>query len=177
MGTDDNHNRGVQDESHSKVDGSGRTGDALAVSMKEIETRQHEKHETEMISPLPIFTATVQTVAEAELQTVSIIPTEEVVKAVAHAITLSETDVGMSHLLVNYITPEYDIFSFSVGSAKVSVVQATIVDENEQPLPLQREASMEDEGMFWQTSQGKFKFTLDELPASLQLIHLLLKVG
>ncbi|GAB6020639.1 hypothetical protein CHUAL_003310 [Chamberlinius hualienensis] len=123
------------------------------VTPKELEPKL-ESREVETLSAIPIMTATVQTVMDTELHTVSLIPTEEVVKAVANAVTLSDMDVG---------------------AAKVCVAQATIVDENEQPIPVAREIINEEEGTFWQTSQGKFKFTLEELPLPLQHIYILLK--
>lgn len=114
--------------------------------------RNHESSLPEVVQ-MPILTATVQTVNEAPLQTVGLIATEEVERAVAQAVTLSDVDVGV---------------------AKVSIVQTTVVDENEQSYLAGLEVPGEDQS-FWHTSQGKFKIALDELPIHLQLIYVLLK--
>ncbi|XP_060537394.1 protein unc-79 homolog isoform X2 [Cylas formicarius] len=95
-----------------------------------------------------IMTATVETVSE-QLDLASIMPAEKVVSAVARAITLSETDI----------------------------VAATASVAKPQPIGEHNEAteSDSDEGMdFWQTSQGKFKFSVDDLPEPIQYIHQLL---
>ncbi|XP_076339617.1 UNC-79 domain-containing protein isoform X3 [Tachypleus tridentatus] len=97
----------------------------------------------------PIMTAVVQE-CEAELDTVAIMPTEQVVTAYARAVTLTEDDVAV---------------------AKCNVTSATLVDENDQTVLPQQD----DDHMFWHTSQGKFKFTFDELPAQLQLLYFMLK--
>lgn len=44
------------------------------------------------------------------------------------------------------------------------------MDENDQPTPQVTEDS------FWPTTEGKYKFTIEELPSQLQLFHVLLKV-
>ncbi|CAM1320186.1 UNC79 (predicted) [Pycnogonum litorale] len=84
------------------------------------------------------------------LDTVAMMPTEEVVTAFARAVTLTETDVGL---------------------AKCTVASATLVDENDQTVA----KDQEDDNSFWHTSQGRFKFTIEELPAHLQLIHALVQ--
>jgi len=48
-----------------------------------------------------------------------------------------------------------------------------LVGENDQPIDPGPEEEWDD---FWHTSVGKFRFSLDELPQHLQLIHELLKV-
>ncbi|XP_022236068.1 uncharacterized protein LOC111083702, partial [Limulus polyphemus] len=97
----------------------------------------------------PIMTAVVQE-CEAELDTVAIMPTEQVVTAYARAVTLTEDDVAV---------------------AKCNVTSATLVDENDQAVM----QVQDEDDTFWHTSQGKFKFTLDELPVQLQLLYFMLQ--
>ncbi|KFM70419.1 Protein unc-79-like protein, partial [Stegodyphus mimosarum] len=96
----------------------------------------------------PIQTATVQE-CSTELDTVSVIPTETVVTAVATEVTLTEDDVA---------------------GAKCTVAAALLIDENESIT-----SQSVDDATFWHTSEGKFKFTLEELPPQLQLFYVLLK--
>lgn len=44
------------------------------------------------------------------------------------------------------------------------------MDENDQPTPQPTEES------FWPTTEGKYKFAIEELPPQLQLFYVLLKV-
>ncbi|XP_067119858.1 protein unc-79 homolog isoform X2 [Centruroides vittatus] len=130
-----------------------------STGMKTIEEKQNwnlsqqedisKRHISEEGSHFPILTATVEECA-TELDTVAIMPTEQVVTAHARAVTLTEDDVAR---------------------AKCTVVSATLVDENDQTVTNLKE---NDVG-FWHTTQGKFKFTLEELPPQLQLIYVLLK--
>ncbi|GFV14035.1 protein unc-79 homolog [Trichonephila clavipes] len=96
----------------------------------------------------PIKTATVLE-CSSELDTVSMLPTEAVVAAVAKEITLTDDDVA---------------------SAKCTVSSPLLMDENNvgAPQPV-------DETAFWHTTEGKFKFSLEELPPQLRLFYLLLK--
>ncbi|XP_035227755.1 protein unc-79 homolog isoform X3 [Stegodyphus dumicola] len=96
----------------------------------------------------PIQTATVQE-CSTELDTVSVIPTETVVTAIATEVTLTEDDVA---------------------GAKCTVAAALLIDENESIT-----SQSVDDATFWHTSEGKFKFTLEELPPQLQLFYVLLK--
>ncbi|XP_023216123.1 protein unc-79 homolog [Centruroides sculpturatus] len=130
-----------------------------STGMKTIEEKQNwnlsqqedisKRHISEEGSHFPILTATVEECA-TELDTVAIMPTEQVVTAHARAVTLTEDDVAR---------------------AKCTIVSATLVDENDQTVTNLKE---NDDG-FWHTTQGKFKFTLEELPPQLQLIYVLLK--
>lgn len=52
------------------------------------------------------------------------------------------------------------------------MAKPTLVGENDQTI----DSGDEDMEDFWQTSVGKFRFTIDELPQQLQYIHQLLKV-
>lgn len=58
------------------------------------------------------------------------------------------------------------------ATATAHVAKATLVDENDQRI----DSADEDMEDFWQTSVGKFRFTIEELPQQLQYIHQLLKV-
>uniref|UniRef100_T1JB25 Protein unc-79 homolog n=1 Tax=Strigamia maritima TaxID=126957 RepID=T1JB25_STRMM len=155
----------VQDESDVVgSEGSSRRGSPSEeqlqyVSVQSAGTLPFSQLEDGVESAVPqLFTATVQMVADAELDTVAIMPTEEVVKAVAKAVTLTETDVG-------------ELQQYSL--AKVSVALPTVVDENDQQT--NAKDSQEEDGTFWHTSQGKFKFTLEELPSQLHLIYAISK--
>lgn len=57
-----------------------------------------------------------------------------------------------------------------VATATVQVAKATLIGENDQLL----EGPEEGGENFWQTSEGKFHFIIDELPAHLQLLYTLL---
>ncbi|KAF8766719.1 Protein unc-79 like protein [Argiope bruennichi] len=96
----------------------------------------------------PIKTATVLE-CTAELDTVSMLPTETVVAAVAKEVTLTDDDVA---------------------SAKCTVASPILMDENNIGA-----TQSTDESAFWHTTEGKFKFTIEELPPQLQLFYLLLK--
>ncbi|XP_054738511.1 protein unc-79 homolog [Anastrepha obliqua] len=108
-----------------------------------------------------IMTATVETVSE-QLDLASILPAD---RAIARSITLSDADVG---------------------SANVSVTKASVIGENggangstaggagENGSVSDDEEDEEDGEDFWHTSVGKFKFTLEQLPQTLQYIHQLL---
>ncbi|XP_030374945.1 protein unc-79 homolog isoform X4 [Scaptodrosophila lebanonensis] len=104
-----------------------------------------------------IMTATVETVSE-QLDLASILPSD---RAIARSITLSDADVG---------------------SANVSVTKASVMGENgvngsgagEDGSGSDDDEEEEDSDDFWHTSVGKFKFTLDQLPQTLQYIHQLL---
>ncbi|RZB38818.1 unc-79 -like [Asbolus verrucosus] len=97
-----------------------------------------------------IMTATVETVSE-QLDLAAIIPAEKVVSAVARAITLSETDVA---------------------AATVQVAKPQVIGENDEPIEPEPGDDLDN---FWQTSVGKFKFCVDDLPQPLQYIHQLLQ--
>ncbi|GFT07465.1 protein unc-79 homolog [Nephila pilipes] len=96
----------------------------------------------------PIKTATVLECV-SELDTVSTLPTETVVAVVAKEVTLTDDDVA---------------------SAKCTVASPLLMDENNVGAP-----QPGDESAFWHTTEGKFKFSLDELPPQLRLFYLLLK--
>ncbi|XP_053969851.1 protein unc-79 homolog isoform X2 [Anastrepha ludens] len=108
-----------------------------------------------------IMTATVETVSE-QLDLASILPAD---RAIARSITLSDADVG---------------------SANVSVTKASVIGENggangstvggagENGSVSDDEEDEEEGEDFWHTSVGKFKFTLEQLPQTLQYIHQLL---
>lgn len=82
-------------------------------------------------------------------------------------------------------------YSFFSGSANVSVTKASVLGGDngvgngstggacglENGSLSDEEEEEEDGEDFWHTSVGKFKFSLDQLPQSLQYIHQLLTVG
>ncbi|KAK5639447.1 hypothetical protein RI129_011939 [Pyrocoelia pectoralis] len=96
-----------------------------------------------------IMTATVETVSE-QLDLTAIIPTEKVVSAVARAITLSDSDALPS-------TPD-------IGKSQIT-------NDNESTVEIGPDDNLEN---FWQTSLGKFKFVVADLPEQLQYIYELL---
>lgn len=98
---------------------------------------------------LPYLTANVnEEVANDEF--VGVLPSEEIETAVAQATTLTETDVGRE---------------------TCQIVSATLI-ESLKGTPMQPRDITKME--FWNTSVGRFKFTLDQLPAQLRLIYSLL---
>ncbi|XP_071543773.1 protein unc-79 homolog isoform X4 [Panulirus ornatus] len=96
-----------------------------------------------------IVTATVETVGELDIA--ANIPQEHVVKAVARAVTLTEEDVA---------------------HATANVDQPSVLGEDDKPIDTTEHS--DDEDTFWVTSQGKFKFKMEELPPHLQVIYTLL---
>ncbi|XP_066975472.1 protein unc-79 homolog isoform X11 [Macrobrachium rosenbergii] len=94
-----------------------------------------------------IVTATVETVGELDIA--ANMPQEHVVKAVARAVTLTEEDVA---------------------NATANVAKPSVVGEDDEPIDTTQQDD-EDSGSFWITSQGKFKFKLEELPSHLQVIY------
>ncbi|XP_050714372.1 protein unc-79 homolog isoform X4 [Eriocheir sinensis] len=98
-----------------------------------------------------IVTATVETVGELDLA--PNIPQEHVVKAVARAVTLTEEDVA---------------------HATANVARPSVVGEDDQPIDPTAQSNQDEESDFWETSQGRFKFKLQDLPPHLQVIHTLL---
>ncbi|XP_041775558.1 protein unc-79 homolog isoform X1 [Anopheles merus] len=106
-----------------------------------------------------IMTATVETVSE-QLDLAAIIPSEKVVPAVARSVTLSEADVATA--TVQIAKPNVIGESSSEGGGLDS--------EN-----LDGSHPFDGDEEFWHTSVGKFKFSIDALPQSLQFIYQLLK--
>lgn len=99
------------------------------------------------------MTATVETVSEP-LGEVDLVPSEKVVTAVARSVTLSDADVAQA----------------TVQIAKPSIVgiEQDSGDNNNQS------SDDSSDGDFWHTSVGKFKFSIEALPQTLQFIHQLL---
>ncbi|XP_068237998.1 protein unc-79 homolog isoform X5 [Palaemon carinicauda] len=101
-----------------------------------------------MMANMPqIVTATVETVGELDIA--ANMPQEHVVKAVARAVTLTEEDVA---------------------NATANVAKPSVVGEDDEPIDTTQQDD-EDSDSFWITSQGKFKFKLEELPSHLQVIY------
>ncbi|XP_058979224.1 protein unc-79 homolog isoform X9 [Musca domestica] len=108
-----------------------------------------------------IMTATVETVSE-QLDLASILPPD---RAIARSITLSDADVGSANVSVTKASVlGGDNGNGSTGGA-VGLENGSLSDEDEED---------DDDENFWHTSVGKFKFTLDTLPQTLQYIHQLL---
>lgn len=62
------------------------------------------------------------------------------------------------------------------------MASASVVGEDDQPIdPTTGKDGQEDgeeqDGLFWVTTQGKFKFRLQDLPPHFQLVHTLLSVS
>ncbi|GAB0098713.1 protein unc-79 homolog [Sergentomyia squamirostris] len=104
-----------------------------------------------------IMTATVETVSE-QLDLAAIMPSENVVTAVARSVTLSDADVATA--TVQVAKPNL------VGPGSEGDRSGDGEDAGDE---------LEDGEDFWHTSVGKFKFALDSLPQQLQYIHQLLK--
>ncbi|KAK7086039.1 Protein unc-79, partial [Halocaridina rubra] len=101
-----------------------------------------------MMANMPqIVTATVETVGELDIA--ANMPQEHVVKAVARAVTLTEEDVA---------------------NATANVAKPSVVGEDDEPIDTTQQDD-DDSDAFWITSQGKFKFKLEELPPHLQVIY------
>ncbi|XP_050087901.1 protein unc-79 homolog isoform X2 [Anopheles aquasalis] len=106
-----------------------------------------------------IMTATVETVSE-QLDLAPIIPPENVVPAVARSVTLSDADVA---------------------TATVQIAKPNVIGENSPERGgldsenIVGSQLFEGDEEFWHTSVGKFKFSIDTLPQSLQFIYQLLK--
>ncbi|CAH1714206.1 unnamed protein product [Aphis gossypii] len=90
-----------------------------------------------------LMTATVETVVE-QLDLTPVMP------AIARAITLTESDVGV---------------------ATARVAQAKLMNEYDEPI----DESVHNIQDFWQTAQGRFRIKIDELPDQLQLVYHILK--
>uniref|UniRef100_A0A182J4T6 Protein unc-79 homolog n=2 Tax=Anopheles atroparvus TaxID=41427 RepID=A0A182J4T6_ANOAO len=105
------------------------------------------------------MTATVETVSE-QLDLAAIMPSEKVVPAVARSVTLSEADVA---------------------TATVQIAKPNVIGESSSEGGLDSENGLDGahpfdgDEEFWHTSVGKFKFSIDTLPQSLQFIYQLLK--
>ncbi|XP_042883659.1 protein unc-79 homolog isoform X4 [Penaeus japonicus] len=108
-----------------------------------------------MVNMPQIVTATVETVGELDIA--ANIPQEHVVKAVARAVTLTEEDVVSSG-----------------AHATANVARPSVVDEDDKPIDTTQHSDEESDS-FWVTSQGKFKFKMEELPSHLQVIYTILK--
>ncbi|XP_046804229.1 protein unc-79 homolog isoform X2 [Lucilia cuprina] len=110
-----------------------------------------------------IMTATVETVSE-QLDLASILPAD---RAIARSITLSDADVGSANVSVtkaSVLGGDNGVGNGSSGGA-CGLDNGSLSGEDEEE---------EDGEDFWHTSVGKFKFSLDQLPQSLQYIHQLL---
>lgn len=116
------------------------------------------------------MTATVETVSE-QLDLASIIPADKVVSAVNKAITLSETDIGTFKTFSQY-NIHHKLSFLATAASSLSRSQPPVLDETNEQLDSD---SAGEEIDFWQTSLGKFKFCLEDLPEPIQFIHQLLR--
>ena len=73
------------------------------------------------------------------------------------------------------MTSSFHLFYLS-ARATASIDRASVVGANDEPIDCTKSIDDEDGNSFWQTSQGKFKFRLDQLPPHLQVIYSLLQV-
>uniref|UniRef100_A0A1I7VUI5 Protein unc-79-like protein n=1 Tax=Loa loa TaxID=7209 RepID=A0A1I7VUI5_LOALO len=132
---------------HSLVDKSAPSAvapisDALPSSLtQKSETPQHSVE-------LQFQTATIH---ETSIEFVDLLFSEEVETAVAHATTLTETDVGRETCHI--------ITSSLVENVKGSPMEDTVENQSTK---------------FWNTSVGRFRFALSDLPSQLRLIHSIL---
>ena len=101
------------------------------------------------------MTATVETVSDPlDLDLATMLPSEKIVTAVARSVTLSDADVAQA--VVQIAKPSI------VGVEQDSTENINICSDDS------------SDGDFWHTSVGKFKFSIDQLPQTLQFIHQLL---
>ncbi|RCN52728.1 hypothetical protein ANCCAN_01104 [Ancylostoma caninum] len=96
-------------------------------------------------------TATVEHTGDEEF--VGILPSEEFEIAMAEATTLTETDVGRE---------------------TCHVVTSSLVEGIKGPSGSAQQAPKVPADDFWQTSVGRFRFSIDQLPPQLKMIHALL---
>ncbi|CAK1545778.1 unnamed protein product [Leptosia nina] len=102
-----------------------------------------------VLSQMPhIMTATVETITEQLDMAVSLPPAEQPPAAIAHSVTLTDTDVA---------------------TATANVSTPNLLGEHE------TESVDDDITNFWPTSAGRFHFCIEELPQELQYIHQLLQ--
>lgn len=62
-----------------------------------------------------------------------------------------------------------------LAHATANVARPSVVDEDDKPIDTTQHSDEESDS-FWVTSQGKFKFKMEELPSHLQVIYTILKV-
>jgi hypothetical protein len=84
----------------------------------------------------------------------------QVETAIAQSVMLTETDVGVATAAVSMMQ--------LIGAGPKLTTPPTISSPS---------VKSRSEQKFWQTSVGRFRFKIDELPAELQLIYELMLVG
>jgi len=89
---------------------------------------------------------------EADLDFAPAMPIESVTPAVARSVTITEDDVASA-------------------KCTISTSAQLLDDDNENGF----DQKVDEMGNFWETSYGKFKFTIEELPPQEQLVFVLLK--
>lgn len=65
----------------------------------------------------------------------------------------------------------------SLAHATANVARPSVVGEDDQPIDPTAQSNQDAESDFWETSQGRFKFKLQDLAPHLQVIHTLLNVS
>lgn len=109
------------------------------------------------------------------------IASENVVTARCTVVTLSEADVGKYNLLSNRnVLMKLSLIHQATATAQVTkptLVGGPAASECRKSPEATVTAGddFDDDDNFWQTSIGKFKFSLDALPQPLQYFHQLLK--
>ncbi|XP_018006562.2 uncharacterized protein LOC108664480 [Hyalella azteca] len=101
-----------------------------------------------------VVTATVATVSAMDV--VAHMPQEQVMAAVATATTCTEEEAERSQ-----------------ANATAVVATASVVGEDDEPVVTTQ--PLEEDEDVWVTSQGNFKFKLEDLPAQLQVVYALLE--
>lgn len=112
-----------------------------------------------------------------QLDMAAIMPAEKVVSAVARSVTMTESDSGkstdcmQSSRTIDFQLPASATVQVNKPQCSTSKVESEATEQiNEDD----DDDDSIDEDNFWHTSVGKFKFSLDGLPQTLQFIHSLL---
>ncbi|KAF2367442.1 Armadillo-type fold [Trinorchestia longiramus] len=128
---------------------SAKTASPTAATAAAASSPAASKVDSSSALPL-VMTATVATVGDMDL--VANMPHEQVVEAIATATTCTEDESA---------------------SATAEVAKASVVGADDQPIDTTQ--PLEEEEDVWVTSQGNFKFKLEDLPAQLQVVYALLE--
>ncbi|KAG8194067.1 hypothetical protein JTE90_003015 [Oedothorax gibbosus] len=136
---------------------------SMADVPSEISLRNETRLDTQPPEPQPHTEASSSRHGgDAMVHTATVVECEEE----AAALICSEVCVEEAFAIQGTITED------EVAGAKCTVASAILVDENNE---LGQAQSSTDDANFWKTSQGKFKFTIEELPPQLQLFYALMK--
>lgn len=83
----------------------------------------------------------------------------------------------MSYYIFVDICFPLHLYSPPSAHATANVARPSVVGEDDQPIDPTAKSNQDEESDFWETSQGRFKFKLQDLPPHLQVIHTLLNVS